>query len=404
MNKRFYLQDFIDRHVTGRGDSLFSADIADNREAIASLVVDRSVLIIGGAGSIGSSFIKALLPFAPASVTVVDINENGLAELVRDIRSDNNNKIPRTLITYPMDFAGKVFQKIIGSYHFDIICNFAAHKHVRSDKDRFSVEAMITNNVLSAHKLLTQIQANPPESFFCVSTDKAAYPVNIMGASKKLMEEVVFSKLDSVPVKTARFANVAFSNGSLPAGFLQRIAKRQPISAPQDIKRFFISAQESGEICLLSCTLGKPGEIFFPKLASENMKTFSGIAIALISELGYKPVICHSENEARLMAKELVAGSIEYPVYLFDSDTSGEKPYEEFFTTDETVDMRRFKNLGVIIKTSHPDCKKIDQVVSEIESLFSRPSYSKADIIKLLEKAIPTFKLVETGKYLDEKM
>jgi FlaA1/EpsC-like NDP-sugar epimerase len=404
MFNRFYLKDFIASYVTERQESLFEKDIRLNHQAISQAISGSSVLVIGGAGTIGSSFIKALLPFEPASLTVVDTDENGLAELVRDLRSDGDNRIPKTFVTYPMDFAGKVFGKILGANYFDIIGNFAAHKHVRSDKDRFSVEAMLTNNVLSAHQLLTQVEKNPPSHFFCVSTDKAANPVNIMGASKKLMEEVIFNRVNTIPVKTARFANVAFSNGSLPDGFLKRMAKRQPIAAPQDVKRFFISPEESGEICLLSCVLGKAGEIFFPKLASEHMKTFSSIAIDLLKEWGYEPVVCSSEDDARQMARYLAEGSNQYPVYFFNSDTNGEKHYEEFFTENEKVDMGRFMNLGVITRIGRDRDPKIDKVINDIEALFARSSYSKNDILDLLEQAVPSFKHLETGKYLDEKM
>lgn len=404
MYKKFFLKDFIVRHVTGRQTSLFEKDIAANRPALDKAIAGKAVLVIGGAGSIGSSFIKAILPFEPGAIMVVDNNENGLAELVRDLRSDSVNIIPSDFITYPMDLASIVFRKILRNKHFDIVANFAAHKHVRSEKDQYSVEAMITNNVLSAHYLLEALRDNPPSHFFCVSTDKAANPVNIMGASKKLMEEVIFNSLDRIPVTTARFANVAFSNGSLPAGFLERIQKRQPISAPDDIKRYFISPQESGEICLLSCILGKPGEILFPRLAEDCMKYFSHIAVDLLTEMGYKPFICDTEEEAREMAKALNADSIDYPVYFFSSDTTGEKTFEEFYTINEDIDWNRFFNLGIIKNSSRKPAENLIRHIAEIENLFTKDHYSKSEIVNILQDVISNFNHLETGKYLDHKM
>ena len=400
----FFLKDFIGRHVTEREQSLFLGDINNNREALSNAIENKTVLVIGGAGSIGSSFIKALLPFRPASLTVVDNNENGLAELVRDLRSGADNIIPPSFTTYPMDLASRVFKKILTSRHFDIIANFAAHKHVRSEKDQFSVEAMITNNVLSAHYLLENLRHDPPSHFFCVSTDKAANPVNIMGASKKLMEEVIFSRLNQVPITTARFANVAFSNGSLPASFLERIAKRQPISAPEDVKRFFVSPEESGEICLLACVLGKPGEILFPKLSTAGMKTFSEIATRLLTELGFTPLYCKTEQEARDAARALFTGSKQYPVYYFTSDTTGEKAFEEFYTEGEEVDWNRFSQLGVIRRSEHNSVSNLSSHIHAIEKLFLQDHYSKSQVVEILQEAISSFNHMETGKYLDEKM
>lgn len=401
---RFYLKDFIARHVTERSKSLFRDDIAANAAALTEAIAGKKVLVIGGAGTIGSSFIKALIAFEPAAVTVVDNNENGLAELVRDIRSDAANKVPPQFTTYPMDLSSKVFAKIVGGRQFDIVANFAAHKHVRSEKDQYSVEAMITNNVLSAHYLLKLLEQNPPAHFFCVSTDKAANPVNIMGASKKLMEEVIFNSLHTIPVTTARFANVAFSNGSLPASFLERIAKRQPISAPQDVRRYFISPEESGEICLLSCILGKPGEILFPRLLESSMKTFSHIAVKLLESLGLTAKVCATEDEARQVAAALNGHSSEYPVYFFNSDTTGEKAFEEFYTEGEEVDWNRFMQLGVIKRTAQNTVPDLDGYIKDIETLFRRDQYSKSEIVEILQETVSGFNHLETGKYLDEKM
>ena len=279
----FDLNRFIATFVTKRNKSMFSTDIEENKEELWKKIEGKSLLVIGGAGSIGSSFIKALLPFKPATLVVVDTNENALAELTRDLRSTKGMYVPEDYVTYPMDFASPVFEKMFRKRGgFDIVGNFSAHKHVRTEKDIYSVEALLQNNVLNAKMLLDLLAEFPPEEYFCVSTDKAANPVNIMGASKRIMEDVIFAYSDKFPVKTARFANVAFSNGSLPDGFVERLQKLQPISAPSDVKRYFVSTEESGQICMLACMLGKNREIFFPRLEEEQMMTFDKIATAFL--------------------------------------------------------------------------------------------------------------------------
>ena len=291
------LDEFIGKYVTKRSKSMFLKDISDHKEQLSEKIAGKKVLVIGGAGSIGSSFIKAMLPFKPEALVVVDTNENALAELTRDLRSTKGMYVPEDYIPYPMDFASPVFEKMFRSRGgFDIVGNFSAHKHVRSEKDIYSVEALLQNNVLHAKKLLDLLAEYPPEEYFCVSTDKAANPVNIMGASKRIMEDVIFSYSDKFPVKTARFANVAFSNGSLPAGFLSRIQKLQPLSAPSDVKRYFVSPEESGQICMLSCMIGANREIFFPRLEEEQMMTFDKIATALLEEYGYEVLQCESDE------------------------------------------------------------------------------------------------------------
>lgn len=261
------LNKFISENITNRTQSMFEFDINQNKLLLSEKIDDKTVLVIGGAGTIGSSFIKALLRFKPKSLVVVDINENGLTELTRDLRSTNNLFIPDDYVTYPMSYADSVFYKMFKFREgFDIVANFSAHKHVRSEKDVFSVEALINNNVINAKRLLDVLELYPPKHFFCVSTDKAANPVNIMGGSKKIMEDMIMTYSQKFPVTTARFANVAFSNGSLPQGFLERISKKQPISAPNDVTRYFVSPEESGQICLLSCILGNTGKFIFQNL------------------------------------------------------------------------------------------------------------------------------------------
>mgnify|MGYP002560362485 FL=1 len=401
----FELSSFISEYVTKRQESMFLKDIENNNETLKKKIEGRSVLVIGGAGSIGSSFIKAVLPFKPDSLVVVDINENALAELTRDLRSTKDMYVPDDYIPYPMDFASSVFEKMFRNRKgFDIVANFSAHKHVRSEKDIYSVEALIQNNVLHAKKLLDLLAEFPPDEYFCVSTDKAANPVNIMGASKRLMEDVIFTYSDKFPVKTARFANVAFSNGSLPAGFLARISKLQPLSAPSDVRRYFVSPEESGQICMLACMLGNNREIFFPKLKEAQMMTFDTIATALLKEYGYDILECDSDEEAIEKAVELKKGSMVYPVHYSKSNTSGEKEYEEFFTNQENVDMKRFDSLGVITDKRIPDKDKAHNILTELDEAFERTMLTKDDVVQIIKRYLPKFEHIEKGRSLDSKM
>ena len=362
------INQFISKQITNRDISMFSNDIELNKVQLKESIYNKSVLIIGGAGTIGSSYIKALLPFKPKSLVVVDINENGLTELTRDLRSSRNMFIPQEYITYPMSYADSVFYKMFKNRNgFDIVANFSAHKHVRSEKDSFSVEALIKNNVINAKGFLDLLDIYPPKHFFCVSTDKAANPVNIMGGSKKIMEDMIMTYSHKYPVTTARFANVAFSNGSLPAGFLERISKKQPISAPNDITRYFVSPEESGQICLLACIIGKSGEIYFPKLKKEQIMTFSNIATKLLNEQGYNIDKCNSEKEA-INKSSLI--NDKYPVYYSGTDTTGEKPYEEFYTENEEVDLFRHKSLGVVINLKPRPIIEIEELLFSFEKAF----------------------------------
>ena len=401
----FDLNEFIYKEVVKRDASMFLEDIEKNKEALADKIKDKKVLVIGGAGSIGSSYIKAILPFKPAALVVVDINENGLAELTRDLRSTPDAYVPQDYVTYPIDFSSVVFKKMfINRKGFDIVANFSAHKHVRSEKDIFSVEALIRNNVLNAKKLLDLLAVYPPEEYFCVSTDKAANPVNIMGASKRIMEDVIFSYSDKFPVKTARFANVAFSNGSLPQGFLARIDKLQPLSAPSDIKRYFVSPEESGQICMLSCMLGNNREIFFPKLEESQTSRFDTIAVNLLKAKGFRALECSCDQEAIEKSAALKEGSLDYPVHFSVSDTSGEKAYEEFYTENENTDLVRFNSLGVITGKEIPDKENIDRLFAELENIFDKDEVTKEEVVVILKDYLPNFNHIETGKSLDSKM
>ena len=400
----FDQKQFIKDYIVKRQESLFKNDIEANRTELSAAVKGKSVLVIGGAGTIGSSYIKAILPFKPSRLVVVDYSENGLTELTRDLRSVYNEHIPADYITYPFDFGGAIFEKFLQNNKFDIIACFAAHKHVRSEKDHLAIEAMIRNNVFNTKKLLDLAVKVQPDHFFCVSTDKAANPVNVMGASKKVMEKVLMAYTNDIKITTARFANVAFSNGSLLFGFIERMMKRQPLVAPADIRRYFVSPEESGQLCMLACILGKSSDIFFPKLIESQMMTFSKIAEDFLKSMGLEPDYCESEQDVRTKAKTIDPNSGKYPVYFFKTDTSGEKSYEEFFTEDDQVDMQTLDALGIVKGQERPEYAAIDKMLEAFEELFQSNQADKAKIVTLLGKYLPDFSHIETGKSLDQKM
>lgn len=401
----FSINKFIAENVILRPQSMFLPDIEDNKELLTKEIEGKSVIVIGGAGSIGSSYIKALLPFKPRKLVVVDLSENGLAELTRDVRSSYGMYVPKEFITYTLNFADPIFERIYREEGgFDIVANFSAHKHVRSEKDKYSVQALIENNDIKAKKLLDLLYELPPKHFFCVSTDKAANPVNIMGASKRIMEDLIMAYSSKFPITTARFANVAFSNGSLPASWIDRMMKKQPLVAPNDVKRYFVSPEESGQICMLACMLGKSGEIFFPKLGEEQMKTFSAICDDFIKAMGYEKKQFATDEEAKKYAAEMPVDSKCYPVVYTGSDTTGEKSYEEFYVLGETVSMTRFKSLGVIEESKHRPMEEVNAFFTEIESLFHQDDFTKAEIVEAIKRFIPNFEHEEKGKNLDQKM
>jgi FlaA1/EpsC-like NDP-sugar epimerase len=395
---------FINEYITKRSISLFASDIEKYSSQLTEKIEGKNVLVIGGAGTIGSSYIKAVLKFKPAKLVVVDINENGLTELTRDLRSAPNQYVPEEYITYPMSFGDPVFEKMfLANGPFEIVANFAAHKHVRSEKDQFSIEAMIENNVFKAKTFLDLLLKNKPEHFFCVSTDKAANPVNVMGASKKLMEEVIMAYSSEIQITTARFANVAFSNGSLLDGYIERLFKKQPISCPSDVKRFFVSPEESGQICMLACMLGKSGEIFFPKLEEEEQVYFKEITLDFFKASNRKIQLCTSDKQARQVASKLDETK-PYPVYFFNSDTSGEKLYEEFFTETDELDLEHFQSLGIIKNARKVSISQIENCLNDLKNVMNSGPYDKMSIVKCLTKYLPDFQHIETGKSLDQKM
>ena len=408
------ISSFISQYVTERPYSMFIPDIEANKETLTTEIEGKKVCVIGGAGSIGSSFIKAVLRFKPKSVVVVDLNENGLAELVRDVRSTYGLYVPDEFRCYTLNFADPIFERIFREEKgFDIVANFSAHKHVRSEKDRYSVQALIENNDIKAKKLMDLLTVYPPKHFFCVSTDKAANPVNIMGASKRIMEDLVMVYNKYFKVTTARFANVAFSNGSLPDGWLHRLQKQQPLAAPSDVKRYFVSPEESGQICMLACILGRAGEVFFPKLGEDQMRTFSSICDDFITANGLEKDPCSTDEEAKQKAAQLewndkpsaVNGKLpKYPTVYFGSDTTGEKAYEEFYVPGEKIDMERFSSLGVVEQTTRHNMEEINSFFTKLESIFQTEDFTKTQVVNAIKEFIPNFEHEEKGKNLDQKM
>jgi len=378
----------------------FNKSISNHQDLLNTIILESNVLVIGGAGTIGSSYIKQILKYKPSKITVVDINENGLTELTRDLRSSNLLDYKPEYITYPVNLLSDTFDKIFNSDTWQVVANFSAHKHVRSEKDKISVEALIKNNVYGAIKLLNLCEGNSPKYFFSVSTDKAANPVNIMGASKSLMEKLILSKKDDFRVSTARFANVAFSNGSLLDGFIYRLNKKQPLSCPEDIKRFFVTPEQSGQICLLATFLGDTGNIFFPKLDfHKDQIYFKDIALDFLKDNGFEPKLVQSEEEAKEF--DFVRCPAKYPIYFFKTDTSGEKTYEEFFTEEEDYEINKYDSLGFI---NTPEIKiSFEDVESSFEKVFNNNS-EKSDIVAVIKKYVPDFMHIETGKHLDQKM
>ena len=390
--------------LIGRGKELFTADIDNNKSELKEIVSLSSFLVLGGAGSIGQAVTKEIFKRNPKKLHVVDISENNMVELVRDIRS-SFGYINGDFQTFALDVGSieyDAFIKADGKY--DYVLNLSALKHVRSEKDPFTLMRMIDVNIFNTEKTIKQSIKSGVKKYFCVSTDKAANPVNMMGASKRIMEMFLMRRSLEMPISTARFANVAFSDGSLLHGFNQRIQKRQPIVAPQDIKRYFVTPKESGELCLMSCIFGENRDIFFPKLSEQlHLISFAEIAVKYLEQLGYEPYLCSSEDEARkLMATMPDEG--KWPCLFTDSDTTGEKDFEEFFTDKETLDMDRFNNLGVI--KNDPNYSEVDLAFFEesITEWKKNKSWSKDQMVQLFFRMIPNFSHKDTGKYLDSKM
>lgn len=385
-------------------EALFAEDVAREEHALTPLVADARFLVIGGAGSIGQAVTREIFKRGPRALHVVDISENNLVELVRDIRS-TLGYIDGDFRTYAIDCGGREFDalmRVAGGY--DYVLNLSALKHVRSEKDPFTLMRMIGVNITNTMDTLARALEGGARKYFCVSTDKAANPVNMMGASKRIMELFLMRASADMPVSTARFANVAFSDGSLLHGFNQRFAKRQPLSAPNDVRRYFLTPQESGELCLMSCLLGHNREVLFPKLdGALHLTRFSDLAVRYLGQMGYEAVQCGSEDEARARAPGLIAQR-KWPCYFFASDTTGEKAAEEFYMAGEDLDMERFARIGVIRSLADYDGDRLDRFVSGLARIRAQPSWGKAELVALFKEVLPGFAHMETGKYLDDRM
>ena len=391
-------------NLIGRDSELFGSDIKQYQQVLAEKVMSSTFLVLGGAGSIGQAVTKEIFKRNPKKLHVVDISENNVVELVRDIRS-SFGYINGDFQTFALDIGSVEYDAFIkADGQYDYVLNLSALKHVRSEKDPFTLMRMIDVNVFNTDKTIQQSIENGAKKYFCVSTDKAANPVNMMGASKRIMEMFLMRRSEQISISTARFANVAFSDGSLLHGFNLRLQKQQPIVAPNDIKRYFVTPQESGELCLMSCIFGENRDIFFPKLSEAlHLISFADIAVKYLEQRGYEPYLCDSEDEARELAKTLPAQG-KWPCLFTSSDTTGEKDFEEFFTDNETLDMARFENLGVIKNEPVYQQALLELFEQQIADYKNEKAWAKEQIVELFHKMIPGFGHKETGKYLDSKM
>lgn len=390
--------------LIGRNELLFNSDISKHENELKNIVSSSKFLVIGGAGSIGQAVTKEIFKRNPVKLHIVDISENNMVELVRDIRS-SFGYIEGDFQTFALDIGSIEYDAFIeADGEYDYVLNLSALKHVRSEKDSYTLMRMINVNVFNTDKTILQSINKGVKKYFCVSTDKAANPVNMMGASKRIMEMFLMRRSMQIDISTARFANVAFSDGSLLHGFNQRIQKKQPIVAPNDIKRYFVVPQESGELCLMSCIFGESRDVFFPKLSeSLHLITFADIAVKFLKQLGYEPFLCDDEKQARALM-EILPQEGKWPCLFTKSDTTGEKDFEEFYTENEILDMTKFVNLGIIKNEYNSEDYKLNLFSDSIDNMKSEGKWTKEQIVDLFHKIIPDFGHKETGKYLDAKM
>lgn len=389
--------------LLNRDCTIFDEDISSHSAMLNDMVGNSRILVIGGAGSIGRAVVRELFSRNPSVLHVVDISENSMVELVRDLRS-SLGYIKGEFKTYSIDCGGREFEALVKtSAPYDYVFNLSALKHVRSERDPFTLMRMIDVNILNTIKTIELTHSENLKKYFCVSTDKAANPVNMMGASKRIMEMFLVQKSKDVTISTARFANVAFSDGSLPDGFRRRLEQRQPLSAPSDVVRYFVTTKEAGELCLLSGLLGENNEIYFPNNEQLQPMSFSKIAIRFLESKGYEAVECSTEEEARGKVSEL-AGRKKWPVHFTESDTTGEKPCEEFYTSTETLDLERYRSIGIVKNAHYQNSDILVDFINTIKKLHSIGVWEKEELVRLFQQMIPDFQHIETGKFLDEKM
>ena len=389
--------------LIGRSSPLFDKDLENVETELSKVVSTSSFLVLGGAGSIGQAVVKEIFCRNPLKLHVVDLNENNLAELVRDIRS-SFGYIPGDFQTFALDIGSSIYDAFINSDgKFDFVLNLSALKHVRSEKDPFTLMRMIEVNILNTEKTIQQSIQKGTKKYFCVSTDKAANPVNLMGASKRIMEHFLLNRSTEIEISTARFANVAFSDGSLLSGFENRVKKNQPIVAPSDVKRYFITPQESGQLCLLSCIFGNNRDVFYPKMYEHDLISFSDLAIKYLENKGFEVALCADEDEARQKVKH-PTNSNKYPCLFTVSDTTGEKEVEEFYTVNERVDLNRFQGIGIIKNNANQNQQELNYFIDQISKMRKENKWQKTELVSLFQELIPEMNYLDTGKYLDSKM
>ncbi len=407
INSDFSMYDQLLSKILCRTESKFALDITKHDKELKDTASDSRILIIGAAGSIGAAFVKQVLNYDPGILHLIDLSENNLVELVRDLRA-SSLKVPKEFRTLAIGLGTYEFEAFLrSSCKYDYVVNFAALKHVRSERDPFTLMRMLSTNVFYVKQLLDLLTGSDIQKFFSVSSDKAVNPVSIMGATKAFMERVMFLYSDKVPCSTSRFANVAFSEGSLLSGFYRRLEKKQPISAPSDVKRYFISHEEAGQLCLLSCFLGENRDIYFPKLDKDSdMCTFSEIATIFLEANGYRPVLFPSADEAKKAAIALHNSSAEWPCYFSEADTTGEKLYEEFYRENDAVEFNTYNNIGVIHgdRLDKNSAAQLQKSFDAFQKIRNSLSWGKEDIVDAIQLAIPEIQHEDKGKDLDQKM
>ncbi len=411
----------IARGATGRHADLCAADVQGLKTRLLEQVKGRRVLVVGGAGSIGSATIMQLLPLRPRALTVLDTNENNLAELLRTIRSADQ-PFDGDLLVQPLDYGSPLATRFLaGQPPYDLVMSFAALKHVRSERDEWSLTRMLEVNLCKADRFLAAIRkhGHGQGGVFFVSTDKAADPVSLMGASKRAMELLLWAHCEAgapaslldggvaPPARrmtTARFANVAFSDGSLPWGFLQRLEKQQPLACPGDVRRYLVTPIEAGQICLIGALICPHRHMVIPRLNPDrDLVRFTDIAAATLRDHGLAPVWFKDPEQARRAVLEEKSQG-RYPVLVTQSDTSGEKEVEQFVGADEVAIDIGLEGVQAVA-AGRVDIGALTEVLSVIDrAATGAEALAKMDLVAALKRLVPELDHRDTGKSLDKKM